>query len=123
LEVGLIVQVYRDSFEDCTAGGVSARCDALTVVNIGGPSAPAPDRPAALLVSGYRDTKHVVPAVQDRHGGWVPLSVPGRAGPMHGGNFAATSDSRWSSALGFHGAAPIHDRYELGQDPVPTPIT
>jgi hypothetical protein len=45
----------------------------------------------------------------------VPLEAPddGRSiGPMMGGNYIASSDSRFTKAIGFYGAVPVHDRYE-----------
>ena len=42
----------------------------------------------------------------------VPVDQPGGAGPMMGGTYAATSDSRFGKATGVYGAIPIHDRFE-----------
>ena len=111
--MGLMVSVYRDSgMYDCTNGGITANHKRLTVVNVPGPFKPTADRPAALLVKGPLGDPTVVPAVQDATGEWVPEKRPGIVGPMAGGNYVATSDSRWRQAVGFYGAVPVHDRFE-----------
>jgi hypothetical protein len=58
-------------------------------------------------------TPSIVPAVWDEeHEQWQEEPHNGRVGPMMGGNYAATSDSRFSEATGQYGAIAIHDRYE-----------
>lgn len=130
---GLMVSVYRDAdptFPDCTAGGVSSRCTKLVVVGTKRWTDKTwqpldrysqvfeanDERPAMILVESN------VPGLYGPH--LVPLEYVEKgtntkeyAGPMAGGNFAATSDSRWSE-LGAHfghdhlDAVPIHDRVE-----------
>lgn len=137
-------------FAMCSAGGVSETFDKLTLVNVDGPFDPTPDRPAALLLPGnVSGTAKVVPAESvrtcvtcgarageggvaepicndnGRGGGhryvdhWRALS-PGGAGPMAGGAFVHTSDSRFSRAVEdvvghrFYGAVALHDRWEKG---------
>jgi hypothetical protein len=42
-----------------------------------------------------------------------PIERPeGMLGPMAGGTFIDTSDSRFSAAVGFYGAVSLHDRWE-----------
>lgn len=65
---------------------------------------PTEDAPAAKVVHRHifgEDLYHI--EVIDN-----PMNKPGSVGPMHGGNFAYTSDGRfpWSRPLA------IHDRYE-----------
>ena len=103
--MGLIVNVYKCGV-DCTNGGISSGVDALTLINVPGPFNPTPNAPAAMLAPGFfAGTLRIVPA-----------DAPGRG--MMGGNYAATSDSRFAQAcrdlLGgeFYGAVAIHDRFE-----------
>ena len=109
--MGLTLSVYRSAeFGDCTNGGATATCKTITVVNIDGPSKPTKDSPAFKLTKGPYNSLRLVP-VDD------PREKKG-AGPMMGGNYAATSDSRFGEAcrklLGtdFYGAVAVHDRYE-----------
>ncbi|WP_415912443.1 hypothetical protein [Neptuniibacter sp. QD37_11] len=113
--MGLIVNVYRtkdDGVErNCTAGGISSQHDELTLINVDGPFKPEADRPAALLVKGATQG-HVIIVPADE------IGKP-RKGGMMGGNYAGTSDSRFSRAVkkisgGDLGrvAISIHDRFE-----------
>lgn len=103
--MGLLVTVYRNPEYDATGGGISAKVNQICLVNVPGPFAPRADAPAAVLES------HVPGCLRVRF-----LECVGR--PMMGGNYAATSDSRFGEAcrdlLGhdFYGAVAIHDRYE-----------
>lgn len=114
--MGMIVNVLRSaSYGDCTNNGVSAQFDQLCLVNVDGPFDPSDTAGAAMLVKGNVDGIVVIkPAFEEDDGSyhvtnqWV----------MMGGNYAATSDSRFSQAveriLGdrFYGAVAIHDRVE-----------
>lgn len=121
--MGLHVYILRSSHHgkhDCTNGGISANTDCLTLVNVDGPFQPNIDAPAAMLVShnvfgDHNPMARIVPAVDDGNGGW---KVDPRWA-MFGGNYAATSDSRFWEAVRrlndgryANGAIPIHDRYE-----------
>jgi hypothetical protein len=112
--MGLLIFVARGS--NCTNGGISSQFDKLLAVNVDGPFDPSDDCPAVLLESHYKGILRVVPAIKDK-GKWA--RDPRWA--MFGGNYAATSDSRWSDAcaalLGhqFYGAVCIHDRYETAE--------
>lgn len=105
--MGLTVYVYRDTLGDCTNGGISSKCDQLTLVNVEGPFQPTPEAPAALLDSHIPGLLRIVPS---------PVSATRHF--SFGGNFAATSDSRFSEACErlsdqrFYGAVAIHDRTE-----------
>lgn len=113
--MGLIVNVYRSpAMGDCTGGGVSSRHDALCVVNASGPFEPSSDAPPVFLESHRSGILRIVPAFKDKDGRY-------KAVPMlscMGGNYAATSDSRFSdlcemlSGHSFYGAVAIHDRFE-----------
>lgn len=113
---------------DCSNGGISGHCDVVTLVNVEGPFEPTEEAPAALLIHGnLRDTVKIVPAVQDtvEDGDWFPrVSMSGGRdiGPMFGGCYVATSDSRFGQAverlLGhrYSGAVALHDRFETQED-------
>lgn len=97
--MGLLVFVHRPAgFPDGTNDGISGRHTKLCVVNVEGPFEPSDDIPAAI----------VKPSPTGRT--WViePVEKPeGMVGPMHGGNLADATDSRWT-----YGAVRIHDRFE-----------
>ena len=109
--MGMIVNVYRSKGlygMDCTNGGISSKADGLCIVNVEGPFNPCDKYPAAKL------SKHVGHAIIQPEGmerKWV----------MFGGNYASTSDSRFSQAIEklighrFYGAVPIHDRIETAE--------
>jgi len=106
--MGLIVNVYasRDGY-DCTLNGVTNRFDQLCVINVDGPFEPSDDCPAVRLEKGAMDGIAVLRPIE-ADGQWT----------MFGGNYAATSDSRFSRAVEkitghrFYGAVPVHDRIE-----------
>ena len=127
---GLLVHVYRSALggPDTTNGGVSAQHDGLTVVGFQRHDdahwrplehqcqifTPTELAPAAILVESR------IPHLYGPH--LVPLDLienppEGHVGPMMGGNYAGSSDSRWGM-LGsmFKGlrldVVPIHDRVE-----------
>ena len=108
--MGMTVSVYRWGLGECTNGGISARVGSLCVTNVEGPFNPGPALPAVELVQGPGGKGHAI--LQD------PRQRPGMVGPMFGGNYAETSDSRFQEALRkvtgarFYGAVPIHDRWE-----------
>lgn len=126
--MGLRVSVYRNRNRhfnaECTNGGISAEALDLCIVNVDGPSEPNDESPAAMLVDwrpfgqeiGRRMVKIV--AAEKVDGQWRQLEQPTRNGPMFGGNYAGTSDSRFNEAIEkslgtiFYGAVPIHDRFE-----------
>lgn len=111
--MGIHAYVYRSDLGDCTNGGISSKAKGLTIVNANGPFEPDDNHPAAMLVS---HVNHAVirPAEKDSEGVYHPVNKWW----MFGGNYAATSDSRFGEAverlLGrkFYGAVPIHDRCE-----------
>ena len=136
---GLTIQVYRTSWsgvpQDCTAGGVSATVERLTVVGtVEGVTAEGAayvtPMPRDAQIFGPRDDAPAV-ALRRTNGGQgtvclvpVEMSEDGRtyrtvdSWVMAGGNFGGTSDSRWcrlvEMMLGhrFYGAVAIHDRIE-----------
>lgn len=114
--MGLLAFVARVArCGDCTNGGISSNHDQLCLVNVDGPFEPSDDCPAVMLDSHVLGCLRIVPAVKTEAGNWI--IEPG-GWYMDGGNYASTSDSRFSAAcnrlLGhrFYGAVAIHDRRE-----------
>jgi hypothetical protein len=113
--MGMTVSVFRWGLGDCTNGGVSAGVGSLCVVNVPGPFDPCPAMPAFELVEGPGGRGHAILRP-------VEAKKPGMVGPMFGGNYAETSDGRFTEALRdltgakFYGAVPIFDRYETPAD-------
>ena len=116
--MGIHVDIYRqrenpdDLFygEDCTNGGESGYAKGFTVVNAEGPFEACQDYPAAELVmaevGGGRKILRLIPVSKKEK--WT----------MFGGNYASTSDSRFTELCEklldatFYGAVAIHDRVE-----------
>ena len=104
----LPVSVYRNGRGDCTNGGISSKFDELLVICDKG----------YLEIDENNLPKNLVKVVK-RHlfGGDIyhiePYGEPDGAGWMFGGNYAATSDSRFGRMIGgMYGAVAIHDRQE-----------
>ena len=111
--MGLILTVYRNAEGyDCTNGGVTSKFNKVCVTNVEGPFDPSPDAPAVELVGksfSFGKSVNLVPVDLLEKKSWT----------MFGGNYATTSDSRFSKAvekmLGvpfWSGAVPVHDRVE-----------
>lgn len=89
-------------------GGVSSQASHLTILNIGGPFQPSDDAPAAEIKTNVFGSAIVVPYHQP----------DGVVGPMAGGDYVVSSDSRWEEKLREMGQAnsyvaiPLHDRFE-----------
>ena len=112
--MGLTESIFRSHRRDCTNGGASATADSFTIINIDGPSNPTPTAPAAVLKEGNLAGTAIIVPVHDPAG----TGKPGHVGPMMGGNYAASCDSRFRQAVEaitesrFYGAIAVHDRYE-----------
>ena len=110
--MGMYVSVYKNvefgnDEVDCTNGGITSRYNRLCLTNVEGPWEPGDDAPAAKLMPGnLPGTLKIVP--DEVANNWH----------MMGGNYAATSDSRFTEACKnlldgkFYGAVPVHDRVE-----------
>lgn len=118
--MGLDVSVYADrtNLKGCTNGGFSTNYNELCLVNVEGPTEPRAGVMPALLVKGNLPGCVKIVGAQKVASLWFEIKPPG-AGPMFGGNFAYTSDSRFHRAIETlnggsrsFGAVPIHDRYE-----------
>ena len=110
--MGLRVSILKDnSLGDCSNGGVSRYVNNLTLINVEGPFKPTEDAPAALIVAGNLSGAKVIPCEPDG------ADMSNLIGPMMGGTYVTTSDSRFSEKLEELGvsrgmAVPFHDRYE-----------
>lgn len=114
---GLIVHVLRPAgFPDCTLNGISSRVNELTIVGFverhrkdwkSVPEEmqifePSPEHPA-VLVEIFHTRTGLYKAI-------IPLETLGRW-HMAGGNYAVTTDSRFSQHVNGYPVA-IHDRIE-----------
>jgi len=104
----LPIYVYRNRSVDCTNDGVSARYDKLLLACDDGYVEVDEQNPPENLVRMVKrylfgqDVYHIRPWKEPEGIGW-----------MFGGNFAHTSDSRFSRMCGGqYGAIAIHDRQE-----------
>ena len=122
--MGMIVSVLRTAGNyDYTNRGVSSQYDHLCVMNVSGPFQPRhPDTGditayPVILEKGPMNTVRLVPAALDSLFENDDLEPTGEW-TMMGGNYAATSDSRFAQAIetilghSFYGAVAIHDRVE-----------
>lgn len=108
----LSLNVYSNPvYRGCANGGWTQEHDELYVACDMGPCEVEADDPALfVLVAGPLGTLHLRP----RNGGEG-------VGPMMGGSYAGTSDSRFREMCGklsghpWRGAVAVHDRYE-GQE-------
>lgn len=109
----LPVSVYRSArVGDCTNGGVSSRFrDLLVICDDGFIDVDEENPPENLCKVVHRflfgrDVFHIEPVARPTGAGW-----------MMGGNYAATSDSRFSALCGHqYGAIAIHDRQETWEE-------
>lgn len=129
---GLILSVYRpaDLPGDHTNGGITATANAVTVTGIrrgGRTRKPGPVEPLPRTMRVFTPSERapeVTLILRDNGSGGTWLSLePAGAGEsrwwMAGGNYAGTSDSRWSELCGDGpgGGHPVsvHDRSETWQ--------
>lgn len=104
----LPINVYRPAHGyDCTNGGISSRFRELLILCDDGFIEVDLDKPPENLV------KMVRRVVFGKTVYYVePVKRPSGVGWMMGGNYAATSDSRFSEMTNIYGAIAIHDRQE-----------
>lgn len=113
--MGLIGYIMKHKGTDCSNGGISSRCDEVTIVNASGPFDAQDDRPPVILVARTVMGRRILtayPAVIDNDK-WVQA----RGWAMMGGTYISCSDSRFgelcrSLGVDFYGAVALHDRYE-----------
>ena len=111
---GLRVGIYKHKEETFSNGGISEKCDEVTLVGPGVPALfPVTEKaPAVQLVKrrlGVLDN----PGPVIVHAEPVDPPRKGTHGWMAGGSFIASSDSRFGEAVGFYGAVSLHDRSEV----------
>ena len=102
MKKGLLSNVYRPVY-DCTGGGVTSRVSHVIVV--------WPDMPDDCKVFEPTDNVPLVKLVPHRSYGYTvqPMETPiNKSGPMFGGNFVYSSDSRFPSDHPIH----VFDRFE-----------
>jgi hypothetical protein len=119
---GIRVDVLKRKGQAFSNGGLSEFCDDATLIlpEGGGVFEPTDDAPAILIIENAMGTIRAVMAGRLDDGSYVAgLNAPeGEIGPMMGGCYVASSDSRFTAecerVLGsrFYGAVPLHDRYE-----------
>lgn len=108
--MGIHVNIYKSGNYDCTNGGESSYAKGFCVTNAEGPFEPCEEYPAAELVMAE-------PIGGQKILRLIPVSKKDKWN-MFGGNYAATSDSRFNRLadrlLGsnFFGAVAIFDRVE-----------
>ncbi len=118
---GLHASIFKNPlYRGCSNGGVSSRCDEVTIVgtqdrtNGRRPAVqplprdsqvvePTAARPAAIIVYRQLGAERLVTV--------EPLDPTGRL-YMAGGSFVESSDSRFRALTGFYGAVALHDRTE-----------
>jgi hypothetical protein len=110
--MGLSAGIYRNNkYGDSTNGGISKGVDRVTIVNLAGPFDPSDESPAVKFKEHMGEII-AVPA--------DPAIGKGLIGPMFGGNFLYSHDSRFSEYLkrfGLTGApVRIHDRFETSSN-------
>lgn len=98
---GLVCNVYRSSHGyDCTNNGISSIQNVLILDGLDGPFEGTEENSVKLVKRQFSHGEHVhVEPI-------IPKSTG--IGPMFGGNFLYTSDSRFPMKY----PIPIHDRYE-----------
>lgn len=108
--MGLRASIYRSNIGKCANGGISDKHNEVVIVNAEGPANPTKDAPAVAIARNSMGNPIIVPAAKE--------GTQGMAGPMMGGCFIATSDSRFREAIkrvtgqDVYGAIPFHDRFE-----------
>lgn len=103
MKKGLLVFVYRHGC-DCTAGGITSKLEQIILVGPGieGPFEVKEGEPYLELTQRSADYMCAVPVNVGNKSGLV--------GPMFGGNFVYSSDSRFRKICAY--PLPVHDRYE-----------
>ena len=103
--MGMLVTVYRANHGDTTNNGISSQYDELIVKEVSGPFNSGDGRELTLTVDSNGNPR------------LTPMCIPEGKWVMFGGNYAGTSDSRWSQELrkllGYNPrVVPIFDRVE-----------
>lgn len=107
------INVYSNpTYRGCANGGVTEHNDTLYLACPSGAWEVPDDHPALVrLEQGAFGNPIIVPVNK-------PTCDEPLVGPMFGGSYAASSDSRFSRMIAdltgrpFYGAVPVHDRFE-----------
>lgn len=105
---GMLVRVYSDG-GNATNGGLTSKHKSFVLLGVEGPFEANDETPALKLVKrviGGQEYLHAEPTDKDR-----PLNM---AGPMFGGNFVFTSDTRFNEVS--RQPIPVHDRFETQEE-------
>jgi hypothetical protein len=120
--MGLRISIFKPPHGDCSNDGLSSRVAEITVVNIDAPFEPSDDAPPVLLERGnLPGTVKLVPAKQVGST-YVADHPSDQVGPMFGGCYGGTSDSRLGEAISritgssyADGIVALHDRFESAE--------
>lgn len=121
--MGIIAQIVKPVGRDWSNGeSISSRFRQVVIENISGPHEPGEDRPAVVLVEGNQPGTVMVVSIENAtelvNGEAVPFDF---RGPMFGGCYIETSDTRFTEAVEaitkhpFYGAVALHDRFETSE--------
>lgn len=105
IQYGLMADVFKSPFDDCTNNGISSKADVLYIVY--------DNDKVPLVLSDIRECVRVV-KLQTRYGEYVTCRPLYESNNMYayGGNFLYTSDSRLKEITGTEYPVPIYDRKE-----------
>ena len=105
---GIGVDIYKAGRGSCSNGGISAANNQAVLLGIkDGYIDPAEESGPFVVIVRRRISDYAMPC--DTKG--RPLVKPGMIGPMFGGTFIYSSDSRFREHCGSHAVA-LHDRWE-----------
>lgn len=97
---GLICDIFRPAYGGSSNGGISEFANRVTLVGTGIPEIfEVSDDAPAVWIDERAGHRHVRPVAKE---------PSGHVGPMFGGTFIYTSDSRFPADY----PLPLHDRYE-----------
>jgi len=104
---GLRLTIYTPSYGNCSNGGVSSKCESLTLVGPGIPEIfeASEEAPAVEIKTGHQGYQYV---------GLVESRKPSLISPMAGGCMVWSTDSRVREVMPY--ALSLHDRYETQEE-------
>jgi hypothetical protein len=110
---GLPVSVYRNDLGDSTNGGVTGQHNNFILVSFMGEPVEGPfeadnNKPGSLALAIVAGPLGHPTAVMANDETGAEIKLEGEIGPMFGGNFIYTSDSRFPLDY----PVKVHDRYE-----------
>lgn len=109
METGMLVSVFSAE-RDCTNGGLTSKYSQFVLLGMEGPFKSGTDAPPLELVRRYVGGREHLHAQPVKGPDW-PRNM---CGPMFGGNFIFTSDSRFSDVSPY--PIPVHDRFETQEE-------